>query len=275
MRVKFWGVRGSTPVPEQGFLRYGGNTSCVELIIDSDHKIIFDSGTGIRNLGEQVSKSNPDKPLEFHIFFSHLHWDHTQGLPFFKPIFEEKNRVVFYGRKYENSKFYDKLKVLMGDIYFPVPFDRLPSQVEVIEINGDEPIIIGDTSVTAKHLSHPGGCLGFRVEHEDKVFTYATDNEHPKEGFDSNMMELAKDADILVYDGQYTPEEYLDGHVGWGHSTFVEGVKIAEEANVKKLVLFHHDPNHTDEFIDENIVAPAQALSSNVIAAQERLLLTL
>ncbi len=275
MRVKFWGVRGSTPVPEQGFLRYGGNTSCVELIIDSGHKIIFDSGTGIRNLGEQVSKSNPDKPLEFHIFFSHLHWDHTQGLPFFKPIFEEKNRVVFYGRKYENSKFYDKLKVLMGDIYFPVPFDRLPSQVEVIEINGDEPIIIGDTSVTAKHLSHPGGCLGFRVEHGDKVFTYATDNEHPKEGFDSNMMELAKDADILVYDGQYTPEEYLDGHVGWGHSTFVEGVKIAEEANVKKLVLFHHDPNHTDEFIDENIVAPAQALSSNVIAAQERLLLTL
>ena len=275
MRVKFWGVRGSTPVPEQGFLRYGGNTPCVELIVDSDHKIIFDSGTGIRNLGEQVSRSNPDEPLEFHIFFSHLHWDHTQGLPFFKPIFEEKNRVVFYGRKYENSKFYDKLKVLMGDIYFPVPFDHLPSQVEVIEINGDEPIIIGDISVTAKQLSHPGGCLGFRVEHDGKVFTYATDNEHPEEGFDSNMMELAKDADILVYDGQYTPEEYLDGHIGWGHSTFAEGVKIAEEVNVKKLVLFHHDPNHTDEFIDENIVAPAQALSSNVIAAQERLLLTL
>ncbi len=233
MQVKFWGVRGSTPVPEQGFLRYGGNTPCVELIVESDHKIIFDSGTGIRNLGEKISRSNPDKSLEIHIFFSHLHWDHTQGLPFFKPIFEEKNRVVFYGRKYENSKFYDKLKVLMGDIYFPVPFDNLPSQVEVVEINGDEPVIVGDTSITAKHLNHPGGCLGFRVEHDGKVFTYATDNEHPSEGFDSNLIELAGDSDFFVYDSQYTPEEYVNKHVGWGHSTYAEGVKIAEEANAR------------------------------------------
>lgn len=274
MRIKFWGVRGSTPIPEQGFLRYGGNTPCVEVQTSDNHKIIFDSGTGIRNLGDRLSLDYPDEPLELHIFFSHLHWDHTQGLPFFKPLFEKKNKVVLYGRRYEGSKFYDKLKILMGDIYFPVPFDHLPSQVEVVEINGED-VKIGDTVVSSAHLTHPGECLGFRVEHEDKIFTYATDNEHPKEGIDPNLIKLAQDADLLVYDGQFTPEEYLDGHQGWGHSTYEQGVKVAEAANVKKLALFHHDPSHTDEFIDEHILAPAQKLRDNVLVAQDRLLLVI
>ena len=274
MRIKFWGVRGSTPVPEQGFLRYGGNTPCVEVLVSQEYRIILDSGTGIRNLGEQLSKQSLDKPQELHIFFSHLHWDHTQGLPFFKPLFEEKNKIVFYGRKYENSRFYDKLKVLMSDIYFPVPFDNLPSQVEIVEIDGN-PITIGDTEIKSTLLNHPGGCLGFRIENNGKVFTYATDNEHPENGIDPNLLEIANEADVLVYDGQYTPEEYLENHIGWGHSTYAEGIKVAAEANVKKLVLFHHDPNHTDEFIDENILVPAQKLNENVIAAQDRLLLKL
>jgi phosphoribosyl 1,2-cyclic phosphodiesterase len=267
MNLKFWGVRGSIPVPERGFLKYGGNTSCIEISTDEGKLLIFDCGTGLRNLGKVLIEGSKEGRIEAHILLSHLHWDHTQGLPFFSPLYGKDNSFTFYGRKYKNSKFSDKVQFQMSDIYFPVPMNKLPSHINFVEIES-ESIYIGNTRIDTRLLRHPGGVLGFRIEYKGKLITYATDNEPRKGHVDQNLLYLAGNTDILIFDSQYTPEEYESGKRGWGHSTWLEAVKVSKQAGVKKLILFHHDPNHNDKFVDD-IVERARGHFENTIGAKE------
>ncbi len=254
MQVTFWGVRGSMPTPHPRTLKYGGNTPCVELHTPDGHTIIFDCGTGVTHLGKLLAEKTPPEGLRLMVFLTHFHWDHIQGLPFFAPLYDVRNQVFFHCFEAYGYTGKEALNALMLTPYFPVDVSVMKGRKNFYTI-GEE------------NLNHPQGCLGFRVESETGVFVYATDHEHGVPQFDQNIRELAKDADLLVYDAQYTPAEYQT-HVGWGHSTWEKGIEVAKDAGVRELVLFHHDPDHSDLFLDKMLLE-ARACSPRVHAAVE------
>ena len=271
MIIRFWGVRGSIPVPGKGTIKYGGNTTCIEVLTSEGNLMIFDAGTGIRSLGQQLMKEDFGHGKGVcHIFFTHSHWDHIQGFPFFAPIFIGKrnkdgkvikssaNRLHIYGSAESSKSIEDSLCGQMSDCYFPVQLSDLSATISFTYING-KPIKVGKTKITTLPLRHPNGVLGFRVEDDGKVLTIATDCEHPENGeCDPNLLALSDNSDLLIYDGQYTPEEYeplkfnlvKPSKIGWGHSTAEEGIKAAVKAHVKKLVITHHEPLHDDKMLD-------------------------
>lgn len=246
MRIKFWGTRGSIPTPGPGTARYGGNTSCVE-VNACGHRLIFDMGSGVRLLGLDLLKA---LPVTAHVFFSHMHHDHNQGLPFFVPNFIPGNTLFYYGLEKRGGTLEEQLKKVFDYPYFPVPLANMPATMEFINLREGQRVKVGhDLTVANRKLNHPDEVLGFRVEAMEggvkKVFAYCTDTEHFSTP-DWKVKDLAKDADVFIYDGQYTDEEYPQ-KVGWGHSTPSEGVKLAVAAGAKRLVLFHHDPLHNDD----------------------------
>ncbi len=269
MRVRFWGVRGSTPTPLKENLVYGGNTSCVEVRTDGNEILIFDGGTGIRLLGKELEEEFNGSRIRAHVFFSHFHIDHIQGLPFFTPLYSEDNHFTFYfaGRRDANLVM-DALAGIMANPYFPVDMSKLPCIRDYIDLV-EGTFRVAEASILVKKLNHPQGCVGYRITQGDKVISYCTDVERGPDWSDNNFKELARDADCLIVDAQYTPEEYPD-HVGWGHSTWKQSVESALEVNAKKVVLFHHDPYHDDAAIEE-ILALARQIHPDVIAAQEGL----
>lgn len=263
MKIKFWGTRGSiaTPLPEM--MRYGGDTSCVEVITSEGEEIILDAGTGIRQLSKKFHQGKP------HIkgatmFLSHLHWDHIQGFPFFTPIYDPHFTFKIYGPMRVDVSLEHRLKRQMSDLFFPVVIEEVSSTLEFESIV-EEPVRVGSTVVHPRYQNHPQGSYGYRIVDSGKVLSYCTDNEHPWEEVSEDMKFLAGNSDLLIFDAQYTPEEY-ETKKGWGHSTWVNAVRIAKVCNVKKLVLFHHDPEHDDAFIDD-ILAKAQAEFPSTIAA--------
>lgn len=272
MRVRFWGVRGSTPTPLKENLVYGGNTSCVEVRTDSDEILVFDGGTGIRLLGKALEQEFDGARIRAHIFFSHFHIDHIQGVPFFTPLYSPDNHFTFYfaGRRDANLVM-DALAGMMANPYFPVDMSKLPCIRDYIDLV-EGTFRVADTKIEVLKLNHPQGCVGYRIMQNDKVISYCTDVEHGPEWSDRNLKTLAADADCLIIDSQYTPEEY-PGHEGWGHSTWKQAVESAIEANAKKLVLFHHDPYHDDEMV-ESILEQARQLHPNVVAAREGMEIT-
>ena len=272
MHVKFWGVRGSTPTPQAENMRYGGNTSCVEVRV-GDTLLIFDCGTGLRPLGKRLSAEFGDKDAEAHVFVSHFHWDHIQGIPFFKPLYDNpKSRFVFHSSS-QHRGLQRVLEDQMVTPYFPVDMSEMSASRMFQDINGRVELDRG-LSVQSMPLNHPQGCLGFRVECKDGVLVYATDNEPGHAQFDKDVRKLAAGADLLIYDAQYLPDEYKARRQGWGHSHWREGVNIAMESGAKELVLFHHDPDHNDACID-SIVDDARNYYPKVRAASEGLELTI
>jgi phosphoribosyl 1,2-cyclic phosphodiesterase len=266
MQVKFWGVRGSTPTPQSENMRYGGNTSCVEVRVNG-HLYVFDCGTGFRNLGKQLTQQQNGHPINAHIFLSHFHWDHIQGIPFFTPLYNDrKNSFVFHSSNRTRGP-QQALEEQMADPYFPVNMSEMAAHRQFSNI--DEGCIAFDhCTVETKWLNHPQGCLGYRMEAAGKVLVYATDNEPGDPIFDKNVRQLAEGADVLIYDAQYLPDEYAARKQGWGHSHWREAVNVVMESGAKELILFHHDPDHSDSCID-SVVTQAREYYPKVRAASE------
>lgn len=264
--VHFWGVRGSIACPGAETVRYGGNTSCVEMRVGG-HRLIFDGGTGLRVLGQTLLR---EMPLEAYMFFTHSHWDHIQGFPFCVPAFIKGNRFHIYGAIAPNgSTIEQRLNDQMLHPNFPVPLQIMGADLEFNDIAVGEPVQIDDILVENALLNHPGEAVGYRVNWRGCVAAYVTDTEHFPDRLDENVLWLAHEADILIYDATYTDEEYYSeksSKVGWGHSTWQEAVKVAEAANVKKLVIFHHDPLHSDDFMDRVKEQTAERFPNSVVA---------
>ena len=269
MRIKFWGVRGSTPTPQAENLRYGGNTSCVEVRL-GEQIYIFDCGTGFRVLGHELEREFGEKPFSAHVFLSHFHWDHIQGMPFFRPLYNNpKSQFIFHSSR-QTSSLEQVFAEQMASPYFPVNLDQMKAKRNFYDIeNGCLPMGDGIQIKTA-WLNHPQGCMGFRVETKEGVLVYATDNEPGDANFDKAVRKLAEGADILIYDAQYLPEEYEARRRGWGHSHWREAVNIVMESGAKELILYHHDPDHTDAIVDK-VVADARSYYPKVRAASEGL----
>ena len=248
--VHFWGVRGSIPCPGTHTVRYGGNTSCVEIQV-GEKRLVFDGGTGLHVLGKSLLAK---APTEAHIFFTHSHWDHMQGFPFFTPGFVKGNTFHIYGAiAPDGSTIEQRLNDQMLHPNFPVPLQIMQANLYFRDIKAGEEIDIDDVIVETAPLNHPGEAIGYRVNWRGGTAVYITDTEHFPDRLDENVLWLARNADILIYDSTYTDEEYYcpdSPKIGWGHSTWQEAIKIAKAADVKQLVIFHHDPAHDDDFLD-------------------------
>jgi phosphoribosyl 1,2-cyclic phosphodiesterase len=267
-KVRFWGVRGSVPTPGPTTASVGGNTSCVE-VRAGEEVIILDAGTGLRRLGEHLRARRDE--LRASILFSHVHWDHIQGLPFFAPVFHPTTELALYGSP-EHERLEDALTRQMTGPNFPVPFEALPSALSFHAVQSDEPFSIGPARITPRLLNHPNGVYAYRIDVGDRSLVYATDTEHYPDRLDHDLVELSGDADMLIYDAMYTPDDYPQ-RIGWGHSTWVEAVKVARAANVSTLVLFHHDPASDDARV-ATIERQAAAAFPGALAAREGLVLT-
>ncbi|MBF2007924.1 MBL fold metallo-hydrolase [Chlorogloeopsis fritschii PCC 9212] len=267
-KVHFWGVRGSIPCPGPSTVRYGGNTSCVEMQVDGKH-LIFDGGTGLHVLGQSLL---PKMPIEAHIFFTHSHWDHMQGFPFFTPGFVKGNTFHIYGAiAPDGSTVEQRLNDQMLHPNFPVPLQIMQANLDFCNVIPGQSIQIDDITVETAPLNHPGEAVGYRVNWRGGTAVYVTDTEHFPDRLDENVLRLARDADILIYDSTYTDEEYHSPtrpKIGWGHSTWQEAIKVAKAANVKTLVIFHHDPAHDDDFLDR-VGEEARQIFPRAIMARE------
>lgn len=244
--IKFWGVRGSIACPAASHIQYGGNTSCLEVIVGDQH-LILDAGTGIRNLGQAISKRGIKKT---NLLLTHTHWDHINGFPFFQPAFAPGNTLrIMAGHLIGKGGVQEIIASQMSNPMFPVPLEAMQADMKFEDFNaGDEFTLSSDVKVRTAPLNHPNGATGYRIEYKGKSFCYVTDTEHVPGEMDQNILGLIEGADLVAYDSTYTEEEFPD-RVGWGHSTWNEGMKLCKEAKVKQFAVFHHDPDHDDIFM--------------------------
>jgi len=276
-KLTFWGVRGSTPTVDPTTWRYGGNTPCLELEAPDGTQFILDCGTGLRMLGNRWNGPSRGSRPRTHILITHYHWDHIQGIPFFAPLYVQNNEFHFYSFR---SKFLGRnslrqvFEAQMAVPYFPVDMSAMSAKRQFQEVDGGESFRIGESKITARWLNHPQGCLGFRIETSAGTVVYATDNEPGDAKLDAALRELAAGADIFINDAQFTPEQLAGARKGWGHSTWLEGVKAARNSGAKTLVLFHHDPDSTDRMLD-SILRQARDEFDSVFAASEGMVITL
>jgi len=269
MRLKFWGTRGSIPTPGKQTVRYGGNTACAELRLSNHELIILDAGTGIRNLGEALIENG--ESVKAFILISHPHWDHIQGFPFFKPAFVSGNDLTIVGGETDKVMLKKMISDQMNKIYFPVQLNELKATVKFRSVKEEE-IGVFDARVSTIYVNHPSFAIGYRITHGGKSLAYISDNEpfdgrvarairnvektvidrysHSKGDPNQRIFDFVRNADVLIHDATYTPEEYVD-RVGWGHSDYLFTLKVAAEGKVKRLVLFHHDPAHSDDKVDD------------------------
>jgi phosphoribosyl 1,2-cyclic phosphodiesterase len=259
-------VRGSVPTPLPRNMGYGGNTTCIEVLLPTGEVIIFDAGTGICDLGPTLMHQGL-----IHLFFTHLHWDHLQGLPFFAPLFNPNTVIKFYSSSY-SGELKGGLEAQMRRPHFPIDFDNAPSHREFIDL-GTSCIKVGNATITPFPLFHPNGACGYRIESQGAVIVYATDREHDNPELDPVFEHWAQGADLLIHDAQYTPEQYPT-RKHWGHSTWTEAVRVAQVCGVKQLALFHHDPKNDDTMV-AGIEAEARKQFANSFAAREGMTITL
>jgi phosphoribosyl 1,2-cyclic phosphodiesterase len=270
-RLVFWGVRGSTPTLERDTWRYGGNTPCVELTAPGGTRFILDCGTGLRLLGNHWARSQSEFGIEAHVLVTHYHWDHIQGIPFFHPFFESQNRFHFYSFQSQHlgpGSLRQVLEAQLASPYFPVDVSTMASARSYREVSGGERWEVDGTQITTAWLNHPQGCLGYRFDTTAGSIVYATDNEPGVAEFDRNLRQLAQGADVLIYDAQYSPEQIASTRRGWGHSSWLEGVKVARESKVRNLILFHHNPDSSDNTVDGFLSAARQEFPSTWAAAE-------
>jgi phosphoribosyl 1,2-cyclic phosphodiesterase len=253
MKFKFQGTRGSYPSPKEEHVFYGGNTPCVELCTE-DQRLILDAGTGILGLDFEYYAQSP----RIDILLTHLHMDHIQGLAFFKPLFFKDKEVHIWGPRGNNDSLRSRLNRYLSPPLFPLPLRDLPSKLHIHEVSNSR-LRIGPFQIRSAFVIHPGPTVGYRIEHAGKVLTYIPDHEpmvgttdlYPKDKWVSGL-DLCKDADVLIHDAMYTEQEYPN-KIGWGHSSTKHVLQIARRAGVKKLFLFHHDPDHSDRRLDQII----------------------
>lgn len=267
--VRFWGVRGSIACPGPDYVRYGGNTSCLEVRCDG-RILIFDGGTGLRELGEMLKA---EQPLDADIFFTHTHVDHINGVPFFRPLFDKQNRfTVSAGHLDDEVGLRSVLGQLMEAPIFPVPLEIFGAKMEFRDFEyGDTLAPRKGITIRTAQLNHPNGATGYRVEHGGKSICYVTDTEHRPGELDRKILRLIEGADIFIYDATYSDDEYPN-YAGWGHSTWQEGVRLADEAGVGTYVVFHHDPSHDDTFMD-GVAKAAKAARPGTVVAYEGMVL--
>jgi phosphoribosyl 1,2-cyclic phosphodiesterase len=251
IKVRFWGVRGSIPTPGPSTVKVGGNTSCVE-VRANNQLIILDGGTGMRPLGLFLLG---EMPIEGIILFSHYHWDHIQGFPFFAPFYFNENRFHIFGAKGLIPSLRKVLSHQMMPPNFPIRIDQMGARIFIRKLREGKEVVWKDVRINNMTLNHPNLSISFRIDHNGASIVYATDTEHPPKGIDTRLVRFAEGANILIYDSQFTQEEYegkdwtrRPKH-NWGHSTPHQGINIAKSAGVEKLILFHHDPSHDDQTI--------------------------
>ena len=260
--VRFWGVRGSIACPGPRTARYGGNTSSLEVRC-GDELLLFDAGTGMRYLGKTLEGTRLDADL----YFTHTHFDHVCGLPFFRPLFDPQNRFRIWAGHLRGAMTLKRvLAEFMMSPLFPVPPEVFRSTLEYRDFKA------GDTLTTMKRarvrtapLNHPDGATGYRVEYGGRSICYVSDTEHVPGSLDRNILGLIADAELVIYDCMYTDDEYRR-YVGWGHSTWQEGIRLCKEARAKRMVVFHHDPDHDDDILDGIGREVQRALPGSVVA---------
>lgn len=276
MRIRFWGVRGSIPTPGEANAGIGGNTACVGVTLPDGTECILDLGTGARALGAHLIRAHQAEdqkaPLDLHVFLSHFHWDHIQGMPFFAPLYGPGNRITFYASEKEGAVD-ALLEAQMQAPFFPVSFDMLAAERRYIPLFRGEPVQIGALTVRPFAVHHTQHVFGFRLDAHGASFVYCTDYEHGEAAHDAVLREAIRGVDLFVCDAQYTPEEYAT-RKGWGHSTWVDATRLAAEAGVGMLALFHHDPAHDDARLLD-ILSAAQTAFPDTVLAQEGLVLDL
>jgi len=274
LEIQFHGVRGSMASPGIDTALVGGNTSCVEIRAGKD-RIVLDAGTGLRALGDRMLRER-DTARKTTILLSHVHWDHIQGIPFFTPIYMPGTEIDVISGPNGFMPLEQVLRTQMAPPFFPVAFDDLASRVRATDVRPNARFEVGDVSVTVAKLNHPDPVYGYRLDWNGYSIVYATDTEHYS-CVDPALCNLARGADVLIYDSQYTPEEYRGeagpARVGWGHSTFTAATDLARASEVGRLVLFHHDPSRADGAVAD-IERRAQALFAGTVAAREQMTLT-
>lgn len=272
MTVRFWGVRGSVPCPGPATVRYGGNTPCIEVRC-GERLIIFDAGTGLRELGDQLAAAGA--PIDADIYLSHCHIDHINGVPFFAPFYSPANRFrIWAGNLPPEVTVESAVRTLMSYPVFPVGVEQFQAAIEFRDFRAGETLQPGPgLMLRTGPLNHPDGATGYRLECGGRSFAYLTDNEFGTPEVDPGLVSLAREADLAVYDTTYTDAEILSKK-GWGHSTWREGLKLADAAGVKTFCLFHHAPDHDDAAMDA-IARAAQAVRPGTIVASEGLVIAL
>lgn len=261
----FWGVRGTNPVSGKSFEKIGGHTSCVSVKVNDDPTVVFDAGSGIYNLGKKITAA---KETSSYMFISHSHLDHIMGTPFFSPLWDPKCQLNIYSHK--NNAENTIKQIIVNAPVFPIKINY-SSNVNFHEMPKDG-LQVASAKITGLLMNHPGGSMGYRLEAEGKSICYLTDVEHMTLSENDELVEFIRNCDLLIFDSCYTEHEYTT-RVGWGHSTHIQSAKIAKLANVKKLALFHQDPNHTDEMSDQ-IEKEAKEIFPGAFAACEGMKLT-
>ena len=246
MHIRFWGTRGSIPTPGASTVRYGGNTSCVEVRDSTGALLVLDAGTGLRELGINLMGANGVRPFTIDLLLSHLHWDHIQGIPFFRPAYDPNSTLRIRGPKQSRS-MKELLGMGMDGAFFPVDLDDLPAKLEIDDIHQGSDEMIGPYRVRAADIFHPAPSLAYRVEADGRALVYATDTEDPFSGKPNPVIALAEGADTLIHDAQFLTSDFKPT---WGHSTIETAIDVAARAKVKRLVLFHHDPDRSDDALD-------------------------
>jgi len=248
LKVKFWGVRGSIACPSPNHIKYGGNTSCLE-VTAGDRRLVFDAGTGVRGLGKTFLQ---DDVSQIHLLLTHTHWDHINGFPFFVPAYDPRRSLhIMAGHLRGGEGIQNVLAAQMDNPMFPVPLSAMQAKMRFEDFDaGMDFNLYDDVHIRTAALNHPNGATGYRVEHGGHSICYITDTEHVPGKMDQNILVLIEDADLVIYDSTYTEEEF-PSKIGWGHSTWNEGVKLCREAGAKSMAIFHHDPEHDDDFMDQ------------------------
>ena len=272
MKVKFYGTRGAIPVCDKNYMEFGGNTTSIKITRKNGRIAIVDAGTGVRNLGKELLK-NDFNQKEIFMGFTHFHWDHIQGFPFFAPAYDPNIviNILALGKGSEIESLEETFKGQMVPNYFPVPLESMGATFNFLQLDQNE-LNINDATVRVIKQNHPGGSFGYRVEGDEKSLVICTDLEHGKFVL-PEIIEFCKNADLLIHEGQYTPKE-LDNHSGWGHSSYEQAIEVAERAGVKKLVITHHDPDHDDTFLLK-IEKECQKRYPNCCLARENMEITL
>ena len=290
-RVNFWGTRGSIPVPGPRTLRYGGNTTCVELRADGEI-IVLDAGSGIRPLGVALQTEFQTQPIKLSLLITHAHWDHIQGFPFFKPAYEPKNEISIFGCDGAGATFRQIMAEPMKAPFFPITMRALSARMEIRKLS-EMKFSIGKVEIQAAFVNHPGVCVGYRIFTSGGSVAFLPDHE-PYEFFlhsarakqlsgeqaqamaaeeHARLVKFLRGSDVLILDSQYTDQEYKS-HIGWGHGSISSAVSLALDAEVRTLILFHHDPNHDDNMVDTMVKSARELVAKSgrplaVAGAQE------
>ncbi len=258
MKITYYGVRGSCPCSSDEHRRYGGNTSCVLVEAVGEPPLILDMGTGMRALGVDLAGrcAEPGAPLGANVLLSHLHYDHVLGLPFFGPMHDVGSTLDIYGPAQDGSSLHDVLASAVQPPFFPVGIVDFKGSVRFHDLSDPVDFQLGGLCVTVRSVPHFERTLGYRIEFEGEVLTYLSDHQAPADGdtVDDNVVELCRDADLVIHDAQYT-EEAFRNRPDWGHSTASYAVKVAQAAGARRVDLFHYDPSLTDDVIDELLSA--------------------